>query len=220
MSKTKAVLLSCFAVVAAFPPHLWGQIVGESADSPARTSLGLRAGYVWPLGMWNKSRVEPAVNLVSGSFGFDGDLEFAIAERWTLGVEGGYTSLNGSEWEEYASGKGDTIKLSGSFTHFAVLLRPHFNVTGSDIIRVEFGAAVLIANGQEELGGRIFEYDFLGSPSFGAQGGLEFMHLLNNSLALSFKVQGIFFPSAVEYLDGGTNDIILVPVTVGVRLLM
>ncbi len=220
MSSTKAVLLSCFAVVVAFPPHLWGQVVGESVGSPARTSLGLRAGYVWPLGMWNKSRVDPAVNLIGGSFGFEGDLEFAIADRWTLGIEGGHLSLNGSEWEEYVAGKGERITLSGSFTHFAVLLRPHFNVTGSDIIRVEFGAAVLIASGQEELSGRIFEYDFLGSPSFGAQGGLEYIRLLNNSLALSFKVKGMFFPSAVDYMDGGTNDIIMVPVTVGVRLLM
>jgi hypothetical protein len=220
MSITKAMLSACVAAVVSLPPQLRSQAVEESAGSPARTSLGLRAGYSWPLGMWKKSRVEPSVNLISGSFGFEGDLEFAIADRWTLGVEGGHSSLNGREWEQYAGSRGDTITLSGSFTHFAIVLRPHFNLTEFDMIRVEFGPAVLLAQGQEELGGRIFGYDFLSSTSIGAVGGLEYVRLLNNNLAVTVAAKGIFFPSAVEYLDGGTNDIFLAPVTVGIRLLM
>jgi hypothetical protein len=204
-----------FALVT-IPALLSAQPVPDSA----RTSLGIRAGYVWPFGEWTKSVVAPTVDLVGISPGFEADLEFRIASRWTLGVEGGYSSLNGSNWEEYAAGTGDKLSVSGSFIHFALLLRPHLLVGSPNIVRVEVGPAMLLANGEEKLDGQTYTYDFLSSTSFGVQAGVEYIHVFNETVAVSLKAAGLFFPSAVQYVGGRSNTIIMMPVSAGIRFLL
>ncbi len=208
-----SALLFC---VTAIPLDLRGQ---TGADS-ARSSLGLRASYFQPLGDWRNSPVSSSVNLFDASIAFEGDLDFRIANRWTLGVEGGYSPLNGSAWEEYALKKGDTISVSGSFVHFAILIRPHIMVGGPDVIRFEVGPALLLAHGEETYGRRTYPYDFLGEVSFGVQGGVEYMRIFNDGLAASLKMSGLFFPSVVKYIGGATRSAIILPVSVGIRFLL
>jgi hypothetical protein len=173
-----------------------------------------------PLGDWHQSPSAPSVNLIVGNFAIEGDLEFAIGDRWTLAVEAGYTGLNGSDWEEYVRAQGDVISVSGSFTHIALLLRPHLKVTRPDIIRGEFGAAVIFASGHEVYSGKTYPYDFLGGTSFGMQGGLEYMRVLSNSVALTLKASVLFFPVAVQHVGGPAQGMLWVPVTAGVRFLL
>jgi hypothetical protein len=209
-------LPACLSFVLTFAPGAFGQTDADSATS----SIGLRVGYCWPLGGWRMSPVASSVELISGSFAFEGDLDFRIGNRWTLGVEGGYSALNGSAWEEYASGKGDRVSISGSFVHFALLLRPHIKVRRPDIIRMEIGPALLLSHGEEIFEGRTYPYDFLNGVSFGVQGGIEYIRVLNESLAATVKVSGMFFPSAVQRVGGASDSIVLLPVTVGIRFLL
>lgn len=216
MLTNRVVPASVLLALMIIPALLSAQPVSDSA----RTSFGIRAGYVWPFGDWSKSVVVPSVDLVGVSPGFEADLEFRIASRWTLGVEGGYSSLNGSNWEEYVSGTGDKLSVSGSFIHFALLLRPHLMVGSPNVVRIEVGPALLLAHGEERLDGQTYTYDFLSSTSFGVQGGVEYIHLFNETLAASLKVAGLFFPSAVQHVGGRTNTIIMMPVSAGIRFLL
>jgi len=210
------VMLASFLFFLAAPPGLLGQVERDSA----RSSVGLRVGYSWPMGNWNKSPVAPSVNLIGGNVEFEGDLDFAVSNLWTLGVEGGYSSLNGTAWEEYASGLGDRVVVSGSFLHFAVLIRPHIKITQSYWIRLEAGPALLLASGQETFAGRTYPYDFLRGTNFGVQAGLEYVRVLDESFALSIKASCLFFPSSVQHIGGATSSMLFVPVTAGIRFIL
>lgn len=213
MVSGRVLLAAVFLCMLAMPPVLHGQ---TGADIP-RSSLGIRAGYSWPFGDWAKSPAVPSVNLFDPTFAFEADLDFAIADRWTVGIEGGYSALNGNGWEEYALEKGDTVDVSGSFIHFCVLIRPHIKVTRPDLIRLEIGPALLLASGEESFGGRTYTYDFLDELSFGVQGGAEYIRLLGDDVALSLKVTGLYFFSAAEHLGGTSDAVIFLQATVGIR---
>lgn len=211
---------SCWWMIALAAALMPCSSAAQGERDSAQNSVALRAGYAMPLGDWRQSPSAPSVNLIIGSFALEADLEFAIANRWTLAVEGGYWSLNGSDWESYVRAQGEAITLSGSFTHVSILLRPHLKVTRPDIVRAEFGAALMIASGKEVYDGRTYPYDFLGGTSFGMQGGLEYMRVLSASVALTLKAGMVFFPAAVQHVGAPANAMLFVPVTAGVRFLL
>jgi hypothetical protein len=216
MTLKRFVVPVCLLSLLAVPRGALAQVERDSA----RSSIGLRVGYSWPMGNWGKSPVAPSVDLIGGNLAFEGDLDFAVASLWTLGIEGGYSSLNGTAWEEYASGLGDRITVSGSFLHFAVLIRPHIKIARSYWIRLEAGPALLLASGQETFAGRTYPYDFLRGTNFGVQAGLEYVRVLDESFALSIKASCLFFPSSIQYIGGATNSMLFVPISAGIRFLL
>lgn len=195
-------------------------LIAQDKPESARNSIGLRAGYTSPAGDWHRSPVAPSVDLIGGNLAFEGDLDFAIGRLWTLGVEGSYSSLNGSAWEGYVSGKGGSVSVSGSFLRFALLVRPHIKLGRSYCIRLEFGPALLLASGQETFAGRTYPYDFLQETSFGAQAGIEYIRALDETLALSVKACVLYFPSSVEFAGGAAGSMVFVPITAGIRFLL
>ena len=214
MSKLMVLFLVCIACPAVQP----GVRAQNAADSAA-TSFGLSGGFSWPLGGWSKSRIEPSTNLFGRGFAFEADLDLAIGRRWTLGIAGGYAGLDGSDWQEFVASKGSGLSVSAYEVHFAILLRPHVHLTRPNIVRIEFGPALLLASGTETYQGRIYQYDFLKKTALGVRGGIEYCRLVSEYIGVSLHAGIMVFPSGVEYVDGYTQNIISLPVTLGVRFL-
>ena len=192
-------------------------VSGQSKDDSARNSIGVRIGYSLSAGDWNKSRVAPDVSLFKGSFTFGGDLEFRLSERLTLAIDGGYGPLNGSDWETYTAGTGDTVSVSASIGYAGILLRPYLKISGPDLIRLQVGPVMLFASGHETVNGRTYNDDFFRSVKFGGEGGIEYDRMLGDNVAASLNVAAIVIPSGVEYADGESRTVIALPVTLGVR---
>ena len=195
-------------------------LLAQPGGDTLRNSVGLRVGYSQPIGDWSKSPLVSSVSLIGGSLMVELDLDFVIARRVTLGIEGGFSTLNGSGWEEYAAGFGDRLEISGSFLHCAVLLRPHLLVKGENMVRLELGPAVVFAGGQEAFEGRTYQYDFLGGTSFGAKVGIEYVRLLTESLALSVRGSCMYYPSASQHTAASARSIGFVPLAVGIRFVL
>ena len=194
-------------------------VFGQDIPQGAASSLGLRGGFSWPLGDWARSRIEPSVNFFAMGVSFDADLELAIGKRWTVAISGGYASLNGKDWENYVASNGGQITVSAYAVHFALLLRSHVLLTRPDILRIEFGPALLLASGSETYQMRAYKYDFLTKPEFGVRGGIEYTRLLTDFIGVSLDAAVLVFPSGVEYVDGESRTVVSLPVTLGVRFL-
>lgn len=214
MSPAAIRLLIGMAYLTAVPAAL-----AQDTLQVASTSLGIYGGFSGPVGDWAKSRVVPSVNLFAMGPAFQADLDVAIGRRWTLALGFGYATLNGGDWEDYVASKGERIAISGSAIHFALLLRPHILIKGPDILRIELGPALLLADGSETYQGRTYTYDFLKRTAFGVRGGIEYTRYLTESLGASVNAAIIAFPSGIEYIDGRDQTIISLPVTLGVRFL-
>lgn len=195
-------------------------IHGQTNDLTRRNSLALRCGYSWLQGDWTYNRVAPAVKFFKGAVAFEADLEFGLTERMAIALQGGYVGLDMSDWQNYASSRSGAMSASASMAYGGVLLRPHLKVSEPDIITMEIGPAALFASGKESVGGRFYNYDFFKSIKVGVQGGMEYLRILNESLGLSLKVSGIVVPSGVEYADGESRTVTVLPITLGIRFLL
>src|SRR5512135_2742684 len=94
----------CRLLLAAAAVYLLFPLAGRAQDTVgtgARSSIGFRAGYGFPLGEWAKSRIAPEVQMFSGGVSVEGDISFRLGQRWALALGGSYTKLSGSQWEEY-----------------------------------------------------------------------------------------------------------------------
>jgi hypothetical protein len=216
MSLSMRFFVRCFFCALLTSPGVYSQ----TDDMAAKNSLALRCGYSWLQGDWTNNRVAPAVKFFEGNVTFEADLEFRLSDRLSLGVQGGYTGLDMSDWQNYASSRGGPISASSSMTYGGIMLRPHLKVSKPDIIKMEFGPVALFASGKESVGGRFYNYDFFKSMKVGAQGGIEYLRLLNENFGISLKASGIVVPSGVEYADGETRTVTLLPITLGIRFLL
>jgi len=211
--KTTSLISSLLALLLAVP----------SAHAQARglrTSVGLRAGYSMPLGDWGKSPVVPSIDMIGGSHAIEIDCDFALGERWSLAVEGGYAAVNGSAWEDYAAQCGEELRISGSLMHCAVLLRPQLLMIGRSLLRLELGPALLFASGEEVFDGERYPYDFLGGMSFGGKAGLEYVHLVAENIGLSLRGAVLVFPSATDPASSPAGTITMVPLSAGLRIFL
>lgn len=214
MSTRALVLLIGFACLALAPAA-----PAQDTLRQASTSLCLGGGLSWPVGAWAESRINPSVNFFSMGPSFQADLDVAIGRRWTLALGFGYTSLSGKEWEDYVASKGERVSVSASTIHFALLLRPHLLINSQNMLRIELGPALLLADGSETYQGRAYTYDFLPKTAFGVRGGVEYTRFLTESIGVSVNAAIIVFPSGVQYIDRQEQTIISLPVTLGLRFL-
>ena len=214
MSTRAFQLLIGIALLASAPAAL-----AQDTLETSTTSLFLGGGISWPLGAWAQSRVTPSVYFFSRGPSFQADLDVAIGRRWTLALAFGYSSLSGDEWEAYVAGKGQKVTVSASTIHFALLLRPHILIKRPNMLRIELGPALLLADGSETYQGRAYTYDFLPKTAFGLRGGIEYTRFLTESLGASVNAAIIAFPSVVKYIDRQEQTIISLPVTLGIRFL-
>jgi hypothetical protein len=192
--------------------------IAQDTTNVARGSLGLRGGITWPLGDWTLSPVNGSVSMFSAGGTFDADLEFAISRRMTLAIAGGYAVLSGSDWEEYVASTGGKLTTSSYTIYFALMLRPHIIITRTDVLRIEFGAAINLPSGSETWEGRSYNYDFLKHPAYGIRGGVEYIRYISEGFGFSINVAVLIFPSGLQYTAGESQMVLSLPVTVGIRV--
>lgn len=208
--------------LAILPPLLFLPLpsLAQEGTPDARSSLGLHAAYTLTPGEWSSSPIDKSVKLFAGGLSFEGDLEFRLGPRWTLAVAGAYATLAGSEWEKRAAEGGDRIEISGWMAHAALLLRPHVPLGARDMLRFEFGPAVLFSSGAETLDGVAYTYQQLPGFAVGGTVGAEYLHLFGGNFALSLRAGILFFPGAAESAYTSPGTILIVPVALGLRFLL
>ncbi len=191
--------------------------MAQSNTESAQNSIGIRGGYSWPMGDWSDQRTAPGVRLFKGSVMFDADMEFSLSDRVSLALNGGYSGLDASDWENYAKSRGDNVSVSASLAYVGLLLRAHVKVSKLDIIAIDIGPVVLFESASETFGIRSYEYDFFHSVRFGVQGGIEYDRCVSESVAVTLRLAGIVAPSGMKYADGESRTVIALPVTAGLR---
>ncbi len=181
--------------------------------------MGLRAGYSLPLGDWRKNRVAPSVTLFGAGLSLGGDIDVRLSDRLSLAFTGGYASLNGSAWEEYATARGSNVKVSAWIGHAGVLLKPYLKSNGRDLVSLAIGPVLFFGGGNETVGTAVYEYDFLGSVTFGGLGALEYDRMMWDNLALTVNVSALVVPSGLDYADGLSRSVVALPISVGLRVI-
>ncbi len=188
-------------------------------DTVVHSSIGLRAGYGLPIGIWAESRIAPQVRLFSGSFRFEGDITIGLGQKTGLVIGGGYMSLNGSDWEKYVSSKGDTLRVTGSMTEVSLSLRYYLLRHTPNRIAAEFGLSGTFASGEETFNGNRYTYDFFSTFRLGFHGALEYEYLTSNSVALTLRAAVVIAPDGVKYADGESRTLTYLPFTLGIRFM-
>jgi hypothetical protein len=177
---------------------------------------GFEIGYLPLQGSWYKHRYAPNVNQ------FNGGPEFAVNIEmkggfFGFGLKGGYGIWGLGEWEKYANSKGDKIKASASCWHIDTMIKLYPYVQKWNIVKLELGINYFQANGKESYDGRTYEYDFL-KWGIGMFFGIEYNHFLDKHIALSLQARYMNIADAIEYADGRIYNIVIIPITSGIRL--
>ena len=178
-------------------------------------TLGINGGYFQPNGDWTAHRYAQGVNLFQGGPAVTGEFELSYA-RVGIALRAGYVNFSTTEWEKYASARGDEIQASASLFHVGVLLRPYLKTSEPDVIKLELGALYAIPSGEERFNNRRFEYDFLNS-GFGFTGGVGYDHYFNRTTALTAQAAGLIVPNGVRYADGEQHALRGLSLALGIR---
>lgn len=203
--------LGCVVICFGFVTNGISQTPTESPSS----SIGGHLGFALPMA-GTKHRYAD-VNQFGGSILFGGDLEIKTSDKVGLAISGGYAKLDLSKWEDFAIARGDQVSASASMSYVGLLLRPYLKASKPDIIKLEFGPALVFTNGNETFGKFSYDYDFFQSTSVGILVGVEYDRFLSDNLALAARITSMIVPSGIEYADGKSQTIIIMPFTVGMR---
>lgn len=192
--------------------------LAQQTDERARDSFGLGLGYSLPTGEWTQHRYASGVNHFSPAFAMNADLEFNIGQRWGLALVGGYNKLGTNDWVSYTKRQNDPVEASASVLYGGATLRPTIMKLSNHALRLEFGACMVFASGTETYGGMSYDYDFLRTWRFGLILGLEYSCMVSDAIALTLQGRSIFAIKGIEYADGLSPSMIIVPITGGLRM--
>ena len=211
----RCVLFCGFLLSAAGTLSAQEESVPDSSTS--RVSLGLRAGYAWPVGEWMQHRFAP-VDQFDAGLSFGGDIEIRLSEKGYLAILVDHTQLDVSAWEDYAASQGSVVDASASITQLGLAMRVNLMDTGSSsALKLDIGALVALQTGQETTGRYSYEYDFMKNPAFGLFGALEYVYLFSPKVGLTLRGSIAFVLSGIDYADGIEYIVMLAPVTGGLR---
>lgn len=208
------VICVLLVALAFFAPPSNGQDAGPAASN----SFGFRLGYAPGAGDWNRVRFAPEVALLSSGVTFNADLSFALSDRLSLVIDGGYAQLDGGDWEAYAAQQGDEVRVTASYATIAVLLRSFLRADRPDFLWIECGPAALFPDGEERFNGTVYRYDFFSSAKVGGQGAFGYERMLGERVSATLQAGALLFPSGVSYADGAEFTMIIFPITAGVRV--
>ena len=187
------------------------------ADSAASSvSVGLRIGYAWPVGDWERHRFAP-VDQFSPGLAFGGDLEIRTGPRGGIAILVEHMPLDVTAWEDYAVSRGSVVDASASITHIGLALRTFLLDPERSPLRLDLGALVALQSGKETSGQYSYEYDFLRNPAFGAFLALEYVYFISPNVGVTARASMAFVFSGVKYADGVEYIVMLAPVTGGLR---
>ncbi len=177
--------------------------------------LGLNLGYFQPLGAWNDHRYARNIELFNGGALFDAELELRFRQVG-LALCGGYSALHTGAWQNYAAARGDKVEASASFTQLGGLFRIYLHEREADAFSFDFGMNYAMPTGQEKIATGVYDYDFLKSR-LGFTAGVGYHRRLSSTVALAFRIGGMFVPGGVAYAGGEKHDLNGLAITVGIR---
>jgi hypothetical protein len=193
-----------------------GLNIGNSQDILG--AFGLDLGYLSPVGKWKEHLYAPGVDQFGGGMLYGAEFEFNLLDvNW--GVFINYTKLDMSDWENYP-GNVSPVSASASmyiygavFKYYAVNQSPHY-------INLDIGLAFTDFKGHESYSGYSYEYDFIKTRSkINLLIGLAYKYKMNKNLAFQLGGRMVFIPSGIEYADGKDHDILVLPLSLGIRYL-
>jgi hypothetical protein len=191
---------------------------GQTPAVGVRNSLSLYTGYSLAQGDWTQHPYAP-VSFFKQGFVFGGELAFRITDMLSVAINGGYSRLNTSDWENYARSMGDEVTSKASMGYLALMPRLFVKNTAPDLISLDAGPLMLFESGNERIGARSFNYDFLSSPKFGGVVGIAYDRYVSENFGVYLRVAGLWVPSALEYADRRSFALITIPITIGGRFL-
>lgn len=183
-------------------------------DFPA-IIFGFEAGYLPFTGSWHEHRYADGINQFNGGpeFAFNFEVKGGF---FGYGFKAGYGIWNLYEWEDYAKSKGDKIDASASYFHIDYMLKMYPYTQKWNIVKLELGLNYFQADGQETYNGLNYDYDFL-KWGIGLFFGIEYNHFFNKHVAWSLQARYLGVSNAIEYADGETSHIGMMPITTGLR---
>jgi hypothetical protein len=191
-------------------------VLGQTGEARGKFSVGLHAGMFLPMGAWTEHRFAPGVNQFQKGIYGGGILEMELGSRVGLGLEFGYEKLDVGDWVDYAALKGDRISASAEMGHIGILLRPYLLKRTRDLLKLDFGFALVFPSGQETYAPTTYTYDFM-KANIGFVTGLEFDHFVSARMAIAGRLNVIMVSSGIKYADGVSHAIYGLPVSVGIR---
>jgi len=206
-------LIATFCILLIFSSGLTAQTQKESA----RSSVGINIGYFFPQGGWTQARTNPSIQYFKKGISSEVDLELAVVQWWTIVFSAGYTMLDVSEWENYASLDSNTLTASAGMLHWAVSVRPYLMSSSAFNVKAQLGLGYFILEGEETYNSVKYDYDFLKS-GFGLITGIEIDQYLSGDAAVSVRFSYFLIPSGVEYADQSeSHNVIGMAITGGFR---
>ncbi len=189
-------LIATLCIILIFSPGLTAQTQKESA----RSSVGINIGYFFPQGGWTQARINPSIRYFKKGISSEADLELAVVQWWTIVLSTGYTNLDVSEWENYASSDSNTLAATAGIVHFGVSVRPYLMSSSAFNVKAQLGLGYFLLEGEETYNSVKYDYDFLKS-GFGLIAGIEIDQYLSGDAAVAVRLSYFLIPSGVEYAD-------------------
>jgi hypothetical protein len=186
--------------------------IGNSQDILG--AFGIDFGYLIPVGKWKDHLYAPGVDQFGGGILYGAELEFNLLEvNWSVFMN--YSKLDMSDWEEAGN-----LTASASMYIYGALFKYYFAFHSPHYINLDMGLAFTDFKGQESYAGYNYEYNFIKTKSkIDFIIGLSYKYRMNKNLAFQLGGRMVFIPSGIEYADGKDHDILVLPLSLGIRYL-
>lgn len=189
---------------------------GQAEQAHGKFSIGAGIGVFQPMGDWTDHRYAPGVDQFSRGFLGEGIIEYQFGTWGAAAAFFSGSSLGVGDWEDYAQSMGDDVTANAHMYHYGVLFRPYLLYRPAHIVKLDFGIGVFQAKGNESFLYFSYDYTFLQDKA-SLITGIEYSRFFNRNLAISVRVGFLFADGGVNFADGFTQNVMGLPVTVGIR---
>jgi len=185
-------------------------------SSRAGLVLGLDGGVQVPVSDWTQHPYAIGIDQFAPGFYARLMTEGRLGGAVSLLVGAAYGQFDVKEWVSYAREQGVDIDASAEAAWLDLALSAGHRTSSIVTLKLTFGVTWFIPNGRETFGGATYEYSFLRSR-LGMLGGLELDYRMGRSVGLALGATLRYVPNGVQYASGLTRNVIVVPVTIGLR---
>jgi len=207
-------ILVCISVlISVFPGVVSGQHVGDNFSA-----FGLDVGYYLTPGEWNQHLYAPGVNQFAGSYYISGAFCYRFQPRLGALAYIFYAPMDVSEWEKFVQDQGDALNASAYATGILLGMQVYLLEKKPNLLSLDLNWGWIHLSGKETYESFSYNYDFLKS-SIAVALGIGYNFLFTESVAFSLNVKGFYIFQGIRYSEGESHDVIMLPVTAGIRYL-
>jgi hypothetical protein len=206
----KILVYTCMAI-ALFQKLTISQDKGENFST-----IGLDAGYFLPYGEWNQHRYAQGIDQFGGGYYISGVFSYRFQPRLGALAYAFYSPIDVSDWEKYAQKQGDTITASAYATGMLLGMQIYLLEQKPNLLSLDLNWGWIYLSGKETFEEFSYHYDFLQS-SLAVSLGIVYSVLLSENFAFALTARGFYVFKGINYSDGESFDVIMLPVTAGIR---